>query len=133
MGGNIRGGDFLGGSFPDIVKGIYLRISVKIPQTCVRCSWLQLSIGYLIYFKFKSVFFWWMFFNPVKETNRFRKEINRLLNKEMSNIYLKVTIEKKWPTHNFNFKSLKSLSPGQFLGSSNLRKYHWILKLLVAI
>ena len=38
MGRNIRGGNFLGGSFPDIVKGIYLRISVKIPQTCVRCS-----------------------------------------------------------------------------------------------
>ena len=92
MGRNIRGENFLGGSFPDIVKGIYLKIPVKIPQTCARCSWLQLSVGYLIYFKFTTVFFWWMFFNSVKETNRFRKEINRLLNKEMSNIYLKVTI-----------------------------------------
>ena len=33
-------------------------------------------------------------FNSIKEINRLRKEINRLLSKEMSNIYLKVTIEK---------------------------------------
>ena len=35
-----------------------------------------------------------MFINSIKEINRLRKEINTLLNKEMSNIYLKVTIEK---------------------------------------
>ena len=34
-----------------------------------------------------------MFFNSIKEINRLRKEINRLLSKGMSNIYLKVTIE----------------------------------------
>ena len=34
-----------------------------------------------------------MFFNSVKEINRFRKEINRLLSKGRSNICLKVTIE----------------------------------------
>ena len=50
----------------------------------------------------------------------------------MSNIYLKVTIEKKWCTQNFNFKSLKSFSPGQFLESSNSCRYHWIFKILVA-
>ena len=61
-----------------------------------------------------------MFFNSVKEINRLEKEINRLLSKGMSNIYSQVTIEKKWLTQNFDFKSLKSLSPGQFLGSSNL-------------
>ena len=32
-------------------------------------------------------------FNSVKEINRLRKEINRLLSKEMTNIYLKVIIE----------------------------------------
>ena len=32
-------------------------------------------------------------FNSVKEINRLRKEINRVLRKEMSSIYLKVTIE----------------------------------------
>ena len=37
-----------------------------------------------------------MFFSSVKE-------VNRLLSKEVSNIYLKVTIEKKWRTQNFNF------------------------------
>ena len=35
-----------------------------------------------------------MFFDSIKEINRLRKEINRLLRKGMSNIYLKVTIEK---------------------------------------
>ena len=34
-----------------------------------------------------------MFFISIKEINRLRKEINRLLSKGMSNIYLKVTIE----------------------------------------
>ena len=48
----------------------------------------------------------------------------------MSNTYLKVTIEKKWRTQNFDFLSLKSLSPGQFLGSSNSRRYDLIFKLL---
>ena len=34
-----------------------------------------------------------MFFNSIIETNRLRKEINRLLSKGMLNIYLKVAIE----------------------------------------
>ena len=38
----------------------------------------------------------------------------------MSNINLKVTIEKNWRSQNFDCPSLKSASPGQFLGSSNL-------------
>ena len=38
--------------------------------------------------------FQWMFFNSIKEINRLRKEINRLLSKGMSNIYLKVAIGK---------------------------------------
>ena len=63
--------------------------------------------------------------------NRLKKEINRLLSKGMSNIYLKVTIEKNWRSQNFDFLSLKNLSPGQFLGSPNSQRYHWILKLLV--
>ena len=45
-----------------------------------------------------------MFFNSIKEINRFRKKKNRLLSKGMSNIYVKVTIE-------------KNLSPGQFWGA----------------
>ena len=50
----------------------------------------------------------------------------------MSNIYLKVTIVKKWPTRNFDFKCLNSSSPGKFLESSNSRRCLWIFKLLVA-
>ena len=34
-----------------------------------------------------------MFFNSIKEINRLRKNVNRLLTKGISNIYLKVTIE----------------------------------------
>ena len=65
-----------------------------------------------------------MFFNPIKEINRLRKEVNRLISEGLSNIYIKVTIEKNWRSQNFDFLSLKNLSPGPFLGSSNSRKYH---------
>ena len=51
--------------------------------------------------------------------NKLRKETDRLLSKRMSNIYLKVTIEK-----NFDFLSLKNLSPGQFLASSSSERYY---------
>ena len=74
----------------------------------------------------------WMFFNSIKEINRLRKDINRLLGKGMSNIHLKVTIEKNWHAQNFDFLSLKSSPPVQFFGSSNSRRSHWIIKLLVA-
>ena len=40
------------------------------------------------------------------------KGINKLISKEISNIYLKVTIEKNWRSHNTDFLSLKNLSPG---------------------
>ena len=50
--------------------------------------------------------------------------MNRLLSKGMSNINLKVTIEKNWRSQNFDLLTLKNLSPGQFLGSSNSRRYH---------
>ena len=65
-----------------------------------------------------------MCFNSIKEINRLRIEINKLLSKGMSNIYLKVTIEKKWRTQNFDFLNLKSSSPDKFLRSSNSRRYH---------
>ena len=35
------------------------------------------------------------------------KEINRLLSKKMSNNYLKITIQEKKRTQNFNFQSIK--------------------------
>ena len=35
-----------------------------------------------------------------------RKEKNRLLSKGMSNIYLNVTIEKKWRSQNFDFQKI---------------------------
>ena len=59
-----------------------------------------------------------MFFNSIKEINSLRKEINRSLNKGMSNIYLKDTIEgKNWPSQNVDFLGFKNLSPGQSSGA----------------
>ena len=58
-----------------------------------------------------------MFFNSIKEISRLTKEINRLLSKGMSDIYLKVATEdKNRRSQNFNFLGLKNLSPGQFWG-----------------
>ena len=74
------------------------------------------------------------------------EEMNRLMSKGMSKIkshfWEKPAIWKKfsllnpcknWRSQNFDFLSSKNLSLGQFLKSSNLRRYHWILKFLVAI
>ena len=58
-----------------------------------------------------------MFFILVKETNS-------LISKGMSNINLKVTIEKDCYSQNFDFLSLKNLSADQFLGCSNSHRYH---------
>ena len=52
------------------------------------------------------------------------KEINKLISEEMSNVFLKIAIEKKRRTQNFDFPRLKSLSPGQFLGNFNSSRYH---------
>ena len=73
-----------------------------------------------------------MFFGSIKCINWLLKERNRLLSKGISNIYLKITIEKKRRTQNFDSLSLKSSSSGQFLGRPNSHRYHWILKILVA-
>ena len=50
----------------------------------------------------------------------------------MSNIYLEVAIEQNERSQNFDFLGLKSVLSGEFLGSSNPPKYHWIIKLLVS-
>ena len=47
--------------------------------------------------------------NSIKKANRLRKEINRLFRKGMSNIYLKITIEKNWRSQNS-----ENFSQGQF-------------------
>ena len=78
-----------------------------------------------------------MFFNSIKEINRLTKEINRLLSKEMSNIYSKVTTEEKnWGEKltflKLQFSRFKKFVTMSVLGCSNSQRYHWILKLLVA-
>ena len=80
-----------------------------------RCSTLRPWVGYFIFYKLTSVFFQWTLLSSIKEVNRLLKETNRLLSKELSNIYLSVTIEKKWRTQNLDALSLKNSSPGQFL------------------
>ena len=50
------------------------------------------------------------------------KEENRLVSKGMSNIYFKATIAKNLRSQNFDFLSLKNSSPGQFLGSFQLKQ-----------
>ena len=52
-----------------------------------------------------------MFFSSIKGN-----KIDRVINKGMPNIYLKITIRKNRRSQNFDFQSLKNLSPGQFLG-----------------
>ena len=62
-----------------------------------------------------------MLFNSIKEMNRLRKKINRLLSKGISSIYLKVTIEEKnWRSQNLDFLYLKNLSTCQFWGAPAL-------------
>ena len=60
-------------------------------------------------------------FNSVTEIITLRKEINRLLSKGMSNIYLKVTIE-TFP--NLRFSGFKKFVTRSVLASSNSRRYH---------
>ena len=60
------------------------------------------------------------------------KGIHRLISKGVSHIYIKVTIEKRRRSQNFDVLNLIFFSSGQFLGSSNSHRYHKILKFLVA-
>ena len=60
-------------------------------------------------------------FNSIKEINRLGKEINRLLNKAMSNIYLKGTID---TFSKIQISGLKNFVTRPVLGSSGSRIYH---------
>ena len=61
------------------------------------------------------------------------KEMNRLTSKIVSSIYLRVTIKKSGRPQSFDFLSLENKFPGQFLVSSNSRRYRWNLKLLLQL
>ena len=74
-----------------------------------------------------------MLFNSIKEMNRLRKKINRLLSKGMSNIYLKITTEEKNSrSQNLDFLDLKNLSTCQFWGAPAHEDIIKFLKLLPA-
>ena len=60
-------------------------------------------------------------FNSVNEINRLRKEMNRLLSKGISNIYLKVTIETFSKLRFFGFK--KFVTSSVFVNANSRRYY----------
>ena len=109
----------------------------------IRCYRLRLWVCHFTYFKITHVFFKWMFFNLIKEIcrllnnvfnslkeiNRLRKKINRLLSKRMSNIFLQVTIEM---FSKLRFSGFKKFATGSILESSSSRRYHWIFKIFGA-
>ena len=89
-------------------------IKDKLKTYCcnvIRYSRLRLWVGF-IYFYLTRALFYLMFLMDVLKLNLLR-------------------IEKNWHSPNFDFLSLKSLSLGQFLESSNWRRYDWTLKRLV--
>ena len=69
-----------------------------------------------------------MFFNSIKEINRLKKELNRLLSKGMSNIYLKVTIE---TFSKLRLQGFEKFVTGSVFGELQLMKISLSLKLLV--
>ena len=71
-----------------------------------------------------------MFFNSTKDINRLRKEINRLVSKGMSNIYLKVTIEKVTYSKLRFSKFEKFISWSLFGISLNFKTYCCNLKII---
>ena len=60
-------------------------------------------------------------FNSLKEINRLRKKINRLLSKRMSNIFLQVTIEM---FSKLRFSGFKKFATRSILESFSSRRYH---------
>ena len=61
-----------------------------------------------------------MFFNLIKKINRLRKEKNRLLSKAISNIYLKLTIEKKLTFSKSQFSKFKKFVTRRIFGEIKL-------------
>ena len=80
-------------------SGRFLRIQSKlIFANVIRCSRLQPRVGYFICFKFTPVLLKYFFMDALFLINRLRKEINRLISKGVSNIYLEVTATGFEPT-----------------------------------
>ena len=104
----------------------FFRVSLKIQwrlifAIVIGCYRLQLRVSYFSYFKIAQCVLIKEInrllsnaFNSIKEINRLRKEVNKLLSKGMSNIYLKVNLRR---SQNFDFLGLKNLSSGQFWGA----------------
>ena len=87
----------------DTMKAYFFKVNI------IRSSRPQLWMGCFLFWCF-----WWMFFSSTKG-------INRLISIGISNIYLKVTIEKSWHSHNFDFLSLIFFSSSVF-GELQLRQ-----------
>ena len=76
----------------------------------IRCSRLHIEKVILSFLNLHLCSFTWMFFSSIKG-------IIRLISKGMSSIYLNINTLKNLHSQNFNFLSLKNLSPGQFRGT----------------
>ena len=61
--------------------------------------------------------------NSIKEINRLRKEISRLLRKEMSNVYLKILL-RKTDVIKLRFSKFKKFVTMSVFGELNSRRYH---------
>ena len=73
-----------------------------------------------------------MFLDSIKEMNRLRKEMNKLLSKKKVKYLLKGYYFEKLMFSKLWFSKFKKFATRSVLGSSNSRRYHWTLKLLVA-
>ena len=63
----------------------------------------RIYIKHIISLRIHRRLIFWIYFSSIED-------INRLLSKRLSTIYLEVFIEKKWRTQNSDFINLKSLS-----------------------
>ena len=89
----------------------------------IRCSRLWLWVGYFIYFKFNTCVLLWiflMFFNLIKEINRLRKKINRLLSKRNVKYLLKSYYWEKLTFSNLRFSKFKKFVTRSVFGELQL-------------
>ena len=74
----------------------------------------------------------WISFNSITEIKRLKKQKKKVIKKRNIKYLLWKYYWEKLTFSKLRFSKFKKCITGQFLGSSNSRRYHWILKLLAA-